>query len=180
MFSYNTYCTAHPMDKERTAQFMRILEEAFPPAERRIPSGQYELLNHPRYVVHAAEKDGQIIAFMAVWNLSGVTFLEHFAVEASHRNGGIGGEMLERMRAESTRLVLEVELPADDLTRRRIAFYRRHGMCLNEREYAQMPLRAGDAPTPMVLMSSPDELDDGEFVRVRREIYRHVYGLTEI
>jgi GNAT superfamily N-acetyltransferase len=168
------------MDEERTAQFMRILEEAFPPTERRVSSGQYELLHHPRYVIHAAEQDGRMIAFMAVWNLSGVTFLEHFAVDASHRNGGIGGEMLERMRAESTRLVLEAELPADDLTRRRIAFYRRHGMCLNGREYAQMPLRAGDAPTPMVLMSSPDGLNDEEFVRVRREIYRHVYGLTEI
>jgi len=76
--------------------------------------------------------------------------------------------------------VLEVELPTDELTRRRIAFYRRHGMHLNEREYAQMPLRAGDMPVPMYLMSSPDELNAEEFVRVRREIYRHVYGLTEI
>ena len=117
---------------------------------------------------------------MAVWHLSGVTFLEHFAVDASFRNNGFGGKMLERLQKESLRLVLEVELPTDVLTRRRIAFYRRNGMKLNEREYAQMPLRVGDVPTPMYLMSSPDALEDEEFRLVRREIYRHVYGVTEV
>ena len=180
MLSYNTYCCAHPMNEEQAAQLMCIMEEAFPPTERRVSAGQYELLRHPRYVIHAAEEDGRMIAFMAVWKLSGVTFVEHFAVERQLRNGGIGGALLEKLRAENAPLVLEVELPTDDLTRRRIAFYQRHGMCLNEREYAQMPLRAGDAPTPMYLMSSPEALDEEEFVRIRREIYRHVYGVTEI
>ena len=75
--------------------------------------------------------------------------------------------------------MLEVELPEDEITRRRVGFYRRHGLALNERFYQQLPLRDGDSPTPMFLMSFPCPLTDAEFVRVRREIYRHVYE-TEI
>lgn len=180
MLVYNTYSVNRPLSADKAAQLMHIMEEAFPPTERRILSAQYELLKHPLYVIHTLEQDGRIVAFMAVWKLSGVTFLEHFAVDAHFRNNGLGGKMLERLRMEGTRLVLEVELPTDELTRRRIAFYRRHGMCLNEREYAQLPLRAGDVPTPMYLMSSSEELGEEEFIRVRREIYRHVYGVKDV
>lgn len=181
MTVYRVYSASDPMDAEKQNRLLSLMNSAFPDTERRTDKGQRMLFSHPLYRVHTLEEDGKILAFMAAWALPGLTFFEHFAVDPSLRNQGVGGRFLDELlsRAEKP-AVLEVELPEEELSRRRVGFYRRHGMHLNERDYAQLPLRPGDSSTPMFLMSWPDMLSDEEFVRIRKEIYRHVYtaGVT--
>ena len=179
MLTYNTYDAACPMDENRRNQVLSIMEEAFPATERRVRAGQEALFDHPLYCVHTAEEDGRILGFMAAWKTQGFAFFEHFAVDSSLRGGGVGGAFLDWLLENNAPVVFEVELPTDEMTRRRIGFYRRHGAILNEREYAQLPLREGDDPTPMFLMSYPQGLTDEQFVHARKEIYRHVYGEEE-
>ncbi len=183
MQHYVTYCADRRMDDEALHQFIAILEEAFPPHERRVRSGQLALMDNPFYSIRTLQENGKILALMAIWMLDGMIFLEHFAVDADRRSCGIGGRMIDDLRSEAAAsgkiLVLEVEMPVDALTRRRAAFYRRHDMTLNEYLYHQMPLRAGDAPTEMRLMSST-ALSETAFYAARREIYRHVYGIREV
>ena len=181
MVEYRTYHASAPMNAEKREQVLAIMQEAFPPTERRTTEGQRALLLHPLYRVHTVEEDGKILGFMAAWDLQGLTFFEHFAVDSALRGRRIGGEFLDRLlRSEEKPVALEVELPEDELTRRRIAFYERHGLRLNEREYRQLPLRPGDGSTPMYLMSWPDPLKDEDFDHARRDIYRHVYGAEEV
>lgn len=180
MPEYRVYTTAAPMPAEKKEQLLALMQEAFPPTERRTEEGQRRLFDNPLYRVHTAEEGGRVLAFMSAWQLPGVTFFEHFAVDAALRGNGLGGRFLDRLLKEAALpAVLEVELPEGEIPRRRIGFYQRHGMRLNERFYQQLPLREGDGPTPMFLMSTPDALTDEEFLRIRAEIYRHVYGADE-
>ena len=173
-------CAKERVSEEMQRQFMRILEASFPPNERRTESGQLALMDNRLYRIRTIRQDDKIIALMAVWMLSGMIFLEHFAVDAAYRSQGIGGRMLDELLREAKesnlRLILEVEMPTDELTKRRIGFYRRHGLQFNEYLYYQMPLRTGDEPTEMRLMSS-EMLSEEQFSAARREIYRHVYGI---
>ncbi len=183
MQHYEIYCADRRMDEPILRQFISLLEEAFPPHERRVRSGQLALMENPFYQIRTLQEDGKLRGFMAVWMLKGMIFLEHFAVDADMRSLGIGGRMLEDLRTEAEadgrNLILEAELPVDELTKRRIAFYRRHGMSVNGYLYHQMPLRACDEKTQMHLLSST-LLDEAAFYAARREIYRHVYGIREI
>ena len=176
-------CAGERMSEDIQRQFMRILEDSFPPNERRITSGQLALMDNALYQIRTLQESEKILALMAVWMLDGMIFLEHFAVAADCRSQGIGGRMLDALTAEAEKqdlnLILEVEMPTDELTRRRIGFYQRHGMHFNEYEYYQMPLREGDTPTEMRLMSSR-ALSEIQFQNARSEIYRHVYGIREI
>ena len=180
MIEYRTYHIGRPIGAAQKEQVLALMREAFPPTERRTDEAQRALFAHPLYRVHTVEEDRRVLAFMAAWSLQEMTFFEHFAVDSALRSQGLGGKFLDHLLSGAPQpAVLEVELPEDELTRRRIGFYQRHGLFLNERFYQQLPLRPGDSPTPMFLMSFPRALSDAEFLRVRREIYRHVYE-TEI
>ena len=72
-------------------------------------------------------------------------------------------------------MVLEVEVPEDALTRRRIGFYERHGLVYNEYPYLQPPLRKGNALLPLRFMTKPGAIDEKTYERYKRLIYRIVY-----
>ena len=72
-------------------------------------------------------------------------------------------------------IVLEVELPEDDLSKRRIGFYERNGFKLCHKPYMQPPYRSGGTPIPMHVMYSGDRPIDDIFDKIKSEIYRNVY-----
>lgn len=75
-------------------------------------------------------------------------------------------------------VVLEVEMPEDEMSRRRIGFYARQGFLLwEDHDYMQPPYRAGDAPLPMRLMAWGNLNAETDFTRVKNAIYSVVYGV---
>lgn len=155
----------------------KIMASSFPESERRSEAGQRALFADGRY--KAAVKrggDGEIVAFVAYWQLDGVTFLEHFAVDGSLRGGGLGGAFLDELIAGlDLPIVLEVEPPETHIAARRIAFYERHGFIVNDYPYLQPPLGEGRAALPLKVMSYGAALTEAQFERARASIYAAVY-----
>lgn len=149
------------------------MEEAFPREERRERAEAQRLLHEGRYRVYIAQKDGERVGFITVWELESFTYAEHFVIYAAHRNKGYGAEVLRALKAIYPRLLLEAEPPEDDLKRRRLAFYRRNGFCQNDFPYLQPSYHEPGAEVPLVLMSYPTPLSDPE--AAARELYRCVY-----
>jgi len=180
MAQYVQYDTTHPIPRQEFQSVFLLMKQAFPPEERRTEAGQTDLLAQPAYrLTVRREKNGKITAFFAWWQFDGFRYGEHFAVDESLRGMGIGGEMLYMLTASSEPFVLEAEPPETDLARRRIRFYRRGGFVVNPFEYWQPPLHPGNRPLPLCFLSHPAALSEDEFVRMRTEIYRTVYGLSD-
>ena len=73
-------------------------------------------------------------------------------------------------------LLLEVELPEEELSRRRIGFYERCGFTLHPYEYLQPPYHAEGEPFPLRIMTSgTNSFTQEDFQKCRDLIYRHVY-----
>lgn len=154
----------------------KIMEESFPVDERRTKEGQRKLFAEPNYCVYGYLLQKNIVAILAVWEFDTFTFLEHFAVNSAHRNGGIGAEVLQQLMTQiKTPLVLEVELPTGDITERRIRFYERNGFELNHYEYVQPALNSNSKPVPLMIMSNPYKLKVNEFENIRDILYQCVY-----
>ena len=163
----------NPIDFDRVYQ---ILEQSFPVDERRPYEAQRALLAEPRYSILVKREGEAILGFFATWELDGVLFLEHFAVDPAARNGGVGSQMLTELLAHATKPVcLEVEPPADELTRRRVAFYERHGMVLNSYPYTQPAMAEGQSPVPLLIMTSGEAVSKARFEELRLLLYRYVY-----
>ena len=157
-----------------------ILSRSFPEVEYRNREEQKALFSEPWYRVYGYEKDGVLVGVLAVWELDSVRFGEHLAVDPDCRNGGIGKQLISWYLEQSDRpFVLEVEIPDNDLARRRVGFYQRLGLTLNEFPYLQMPLREGDEPLPLYIMSYPHPVSEADFAAQKREIYARVYHVFE-
>lgn len=151
---------------------------AFPPSERRPESQLFD--ERPRGLRLLTLYDGKaLIGMLTTWRLSKVLFVEHFLTLEGYRNKGYGRQALERLRAEAgCPLVLECELPTDDLSTRRLGFYQRLGFVHQERPYYQPPYLAGAEPVPMYLMAT--ECFDSETIEALvSELYAQVYRHCE-
>lgn len=156
-----------------------ILEEAFPVTELRIKQAQQDLLQKELYRLYQIKDEKQEIAgVIAAWELADdFVYIEHFAICPEKRNGGFGGRVLEAFATwYGKNIVLEVELPEDDLTKRRIGFYKRHGFVMNDYPYLQPPMRKGQDFLPLRLMTKPYALDEQTYARYRKLIHENVYG----
>ena len=160
-------------------QVYEIMEQSFPKEEYRPYDSQRDLLKKKEYKIYGTRDDtGRIIGFLAIWELPGLLFIEHFAVRKECRNCGIGSELLQSLLERySSTACLEVELPQNTLTKRRIAFYERNGFALNEFPYKQPSLGDGREPVPLRIMTTGGHLSPKEFQRCKTLLYTIVYGV---
>lgn len=108
----------------------------------------------------------------------GFVYAEHFAIDESARNGGIGAKAMTSFLAlHEDPVVLEVEMPTEEMSKRRIGFYERLGFVLDHHVYFQPPYRKGEAFLEMRLMTH-GKLDlEQSFERVKTIIHQNVYGV---
>lgn len=165
-----------------TADFERvyeIMENSFPPDERRTKDGQRALLGNDKYRILVCIEKSEILGFMAIWDFGEVAFLEHFAVDVAFRGKKIGENMLrEALTSLQKPLFLEVEPPCDEITNRRVAFYKRNGLFLNEYDYMQPAMASGREAVPLMIMTSGGAINRAQFEQMRDLLYTYVYDLS--
>ncbi len=154
-----------------------LMEKSFSADELRSKSEQKALLKNPKYRIYGVTEDSaNIKAFVSVYDLGDFAFIEHFAVSPKYRNLGLGSLLLTKLKSTlKCRICLEVELPENELAKRRIRFYIRNGFFLNEYEYIQPPISRDKQSVPLLLMSSDAPLSHEEFENVKKILYREVY-----
>ena len=162
----------------------QLIEASFPPTERRTKEGQKALFcKEPAYRVYGVKnkETNAVEAFLAVWELNRVLFLEHFAVDPKLRGNGIGSRLLGELASMTNKpLCLEVEPPENETAIRRIGFYKRNGFFLNEYPYIQPPLAPGQPPIPLLIMTYGQAVDQNGFDRIKEELYRCVYHVGSL
>ncbi len=167
------------MDKNFESIF-NLMKISFPEDEYRTYENQKKILENEKYsvIVKKDEKEN-LIGFISFWKLDGFNFIEHFAVDPNTRGQGIGSKMIKDFVNKSEKpTILEVELPENEISKKRIKFYEKNGFFLNSYEYFQKPLRKNSKPQKMYLMSYPKEINNEQFLKVRKEIYENVYKNT--
>ncbi|MFI3331728.1 MAG: GNAT family N-acetyltransferase [Rikenellaceae bacterium] len=109
---------------------------AFPENERRSLDYHTETMTKDKFHCDAILEGDEPVGLLFWWDLSDFVFVEHLATSPDVRGKGIGNQILSAIISESIKpILLEVEHPLDELSRRRIGFYERIGFVLNEYEY---------------------------------------------
>ena len=160
------YESAFPADERRsTEEWMRYAQE------------KENFHVYPFFDVNAHELCG----FISFWEFEDFTYVEHFAVKEPYRGQGTGqmvfGIFLSLYDARSLPVILEVEPPTDDLTRRRIWFYERCGMELLPYDYTQPPYSPQQQPLPLRLMCSNRRITEEQVKHFVQCIHEQVYGV---
>ena len=152
-------------------EIYRIMQASFSDNEYRPYDEQLALFEEPEYRIYYMPA-----GFLAVWEFESFIYIEHFAVDPALRNSGTGSAMLQELVKQYQKpICLEVELPEDELTRRRIGFYERNGFVFNEYPYIQPPISKGKSPVPLRIMTYRSEITREEFQKMKEILYRRVY-----
>lgn len=175
------------------SEIYRIMQASFSDDEYRPYDEQLALFEKPEYRIYymsAIEMERvsnhstgnstmHVAGFLAVWEFESFTYIEHFAVDPVLRNSGTGSAMLQELvRKYQKQICLEVELPEDELTRRRIGFYERNGFVFNEYPYIQPPISKGKSPVPLRIMTYGSAITQDTFEEMKRVLYQRVYKCT--
>ena len=158
-----------------------LMKQAFPPAEYR-DFDELRLYTDTKsyfYNYIILEEDCPI-GFFTYWDFDTFYYAEHFAIDPTLRNGGYGKQVLGLLRDTlSCPIVLEVEMPENEMACRRVNFYQRNGFVLWPNDYRQPPYRSGDGFLPMRLMAYGALDSEKDFAYVQRRIYTEVYKVHE-
>lgn len=177
MKKYNIECK---MEQAEFEKIYGLLSASLPAEEIRSFELQFKLFSKKPYHLYVKKTEqGEIIGILSAWEFEDLRFIEHLAVNESFRGGGIGGKILEEyLKMDDRQVILEVELPDNDMAKRRIGFYERHGFGLNTFQYEQLPLNKGDQPLPLYLMTYPVTLSEEEFEKKKEFLYDSVYRIS--
>lgn len=157
-----------------------LLETNFSRDEYRSFEGQKALFDDKRYdLIKETGQDGKLKGFIAFFDINEFIFIEHFVVDMTHRNLGIGQKMLKKFCAEQKKpVLLEVECPDSEINIRRIDFYKRNGFFYNDYEYRQPPIEKGCQSIPLSIMTYPKPIiNEAEFIYYRNFLYKHIYHI---
>jgi len=157
--------------------FYRLLSENFIKEEIRDAGSAMRMLEDGKFKLIRIGDDDKRYGYLGYYPLKDSFFIEYLVIDDKYKGQGIGGEALLLFAKEHSPLVLEAEPPETDIKKRRIAFYRRHGFCVNDREYYQPSYGEGLSPVRLLLLSSPTKLEDTD--ATVREIYSTVYSINQ-
>ncbi|MRT93662.1 GNAT family N-acetyltransferase [Ancylomarina sp. 16SWW S1-10-2] len=140
-------------------QAWHLYEQAFPMDERRDLDLQQQAMQNVNYHFDIVSIDGVFVGFILWWQFKGLRYIEHLATRMECRGKGYGKSIVEQFATESAdQIILEVELPNNAISKRRIGFYQRLGFKLNQHDYKQLPMRKNGAEVEMLLMTYPNAL----------------------
>lgn len=158
-----------------------LMELSFPNDERRSYQDEKNYLATTRHQAAVVRGNDQSIAgYITYTECEEFVFLESFAVNPELRSNGLGGRILEEMKAAyDKRMVLEVELPENEMARRRINFYKRHGFSYNDYPYILPSLGEGKQAIPLRIMTTRGPVDEAEYEKIKSTLYNDVYQVDE-
>lgn len=117
----------------------KLYTEAFPGVERRDEEYHKEafLRSEFRPCVIVGDSE-EFMGILFWWQFEKLVYLEHFAMIPKVRCKGFGRKILSLfIEGQKLPILLEAEMPMDDLSKRRIGFYERQGFVQNSERYFQ-------------------------------------------
>jgi GNAT superfamily N-acetyltransferase len=150
-----------------------LYESAFPPDERRDFGALLDIAaTKPAFHAEIYKKETALLGFIFYWMFRDFVYVEHFAIAESLRGQGYGRRFLSELcRKTALPAVLEVEVPENELHKRRIRFYETLGFKLSDMPYLQPAYSPDKNPVPMLLMYRGDVCLEKAVEEIGKEVY---------
>lgn len=150
-------------DGERYAAARALYAVSFPYHEQREDGAQAAALACADYRFELIYGGDAFVGLMLCWEAESFIYVEHFCTVPEIRGRGIGAEALALLAQSGKKIILEIDPPVDEISRRRRNFYERAGFAENPFAHVHPPYHAGFSGHPLVVMSYPRALTEAEY-----------------
>lgn len=153
-----------PSNSNLWDQVWRVYVESFPEHERRRISGHTRACENESFHTYIAVDNGNLQAIIFYWTYGNTIYIEHFAVNPLMRGKNIGTKLLSDfiVQNKGMNIILEIEPPVDEITKRRLNFYDRIGFLYNEYHYVHPSYTKKGTPHELKIMSYPNKVTPEE------------------
>lgn len=147
------------------AQALALYAQSFPLHEQRTPAAQAAALGDGDYHFDLILEGEALAGLLLYWDTKDFLYVEHFCVDPAMRNQGHGQRALKALAERGKTIILEIDPPVDEISRRRQGFYRRLHYQVNAFHHVHPPYREDCAGHELVLLSHPSALSRSEYDR---------------
>ncbi|MFZ4402016.1 MAG: GNAT family N-acetyltransferase [Bacteroidales bacterium] len=157
----------------------KIYESAFPSNERRVFKEVKNMLADKRFNFSVITFEDSVVGIITLWDFVNFVYIEHFAITEAFRNNGLGTYVMKKiLQDEARQIVLEVDLPENELSLKRIQFYKRFGFEMYHETYIQPAYSKDKMAVPMLIMTT-QEMDARMGQHLIKTLHQEVYGFFE-
>lgn len=148
--------TTHVLKDERHPlwdQAWALYCESFDECELRSLALHGAVMKDEQFICNAYTDGEVFVGILFYWIAPEFAFVEHFAVNPELRGKNYGSRILSAFLAENKNVLLEIEVPSDELKLRRQRFYERLGFYKNEYLHVHLPYHSHLPPHELNVMS---------------------------
>ncbi|MDD2799133.1 MAG: GNAT family N-acetyltransferase [Bacteroidales bacterium] len=162
------------------SSFEIIYTNSFPADERRNATDLAQIhQNKANCTFNLIVYDRIEIGLLVSWEFDDFYYLEHFAIAKTYRNRGYGKKALNLWLSNRLKpVVLEVEPPTNEESKRRIRFYEELGLKFWNVNYIQPPYSPDKKSVHLKLMSFGDLDIEKSYEQIKRVLHKEVYGVV--
>lgn len=173
--------TLHPLKDIDVTYACQLYESSFPIEERR-DTTHWLAYNEskPQFNILCIKNNSRFQGILSYWSFDTFCYIEHFAISSQQRGTGIGSAALKLFAASHAQrpIILEVEPDTDNITHRRILFYKRHNFHVIALPYTQPPYHKGGKTFPLNIMCNDANFAKEHFNLIVKTIHQQVYNYS--
>lgn len=151
--------------------FFKIYSVSFPVFEQRTAFQQSKAFLEPAYSLDCYIEKDEMVGFIAYWKFDTYVYVEHFAIHPDKRGQKWGSFILNDLISKTDRrIILEIDPVADEISRKRLQFYRSHGFSENSYLHFHPAYRQGIKDHLLVVLSTRGEMESEEYQRFSTDL----------
>ncbi len=151
--------TSHPMYCEA----LKLYQISFPYHEQREKCSQDEIIRDDEYHFSLLYDEDVFVGLILYWEQEQFIYIEHFCILPEMRNQQYGQKALALLAEQGKTLILEIDPPTDDISKRRKGFYERCGFTENFFTHIHPPYHRENAGHHLVIMTYPKQVSKDMF-----------------
>lgn len=165
-----------PSDSKLWEQVWKLYNESFPQYERRRINSHERACEDAAYHTDIAIENGNLLALIFYWEYPGTAYVEHVAVNPAMRGNNVGSTLMREFmeRYKDSTVILEIDPPVDEISKRRLGFYERLGFKDTGFSYQHPSYTKNGTPHHLNILSWPEAVSEHEFERFKEFMFKKV------
>ncbi len=145
---------------------MALYQISFPKHEQRESLSQQKIMEDSFYHFCLIFNEEEIFSGTVLfWETEDFIYIEHFCVCPEMRNKQIGQKVLALLSERNKTMILEIDPPIDEISKRRKGFYERCGFKENPYDHVHPPYHQGNKGHELVIMTNPEKISSEAYNR---------------
>lgn len=146
-------------EEEGYRRAMALYEISFPLHEQRLPDSQENILSLEAYHLELIQHGDAFLGAIFYWETEEFIYVEHFCMDPAIRGKGFGQRALALLAQQGKTVILEIDPPVDEISKRRKGFYQRCGFTENPYPHVHPAYRPEYQGHALVVLSAPSVLE---------------------